>query len=55
MMYGSTAKGVDRETFDEQIAVQKQRIEERLGREVRFELRIEGDLVKVVARKIKKE
>ena len=46
---------VDRETFDEQIADQKQRIEERLGREVRFELRIEGDRVKVVARKIKKE
>ena len=29
--------------------------QERLGREVRFELRIEGDRVKVVARKIKKE
>jgi len=47
--------GVDRKTFDEQIAAQKKKIEERLGREVRFELRVEDDHVRVVARKIKKE
>jgi hypothetical protein len=47
--------GVDRKTFDEQIAAQKKKIEERLGREVRFELRVEDDQVRVVARKIKKK
>lgn len=44
---------VDRQTFDEQIAVQRDRIEERLGRRVRFEVQVEGDKVRVVARKIK--
>ena len=47
--------GVDRKTFDEQIASQKKKIEERLGREVRFELRVEDDQVRVVARKIKRK
>ncbi|MBD3871657.1 MAG: hypothetical protein IFK91_01885 [Acidobacteria bacterium] len=47
--------GVDRKTFDEQIASQKKKIEERLGREVHFELRVEDDQVRVVARKIKKK
>jgi hypothetical protein len=47
--------GVDRKTFDEQIAAQKKKIEERLGRKVRFELRVEGDQVRVVAKKIKKK
>ena len=47
--------GVDRKTFDEQIAAQKKKIEERLGREVRFELRVEGDQVRVVAKKNKKK
>ena len=47
--------GVDRKTFDEQIAAQKKKIEERLGREVHFELRVEDDQVRVVARKIKKK
>jgi hypothetical protein len=45
--------GVDRETFDQQIAEQRKRIEERLGREVRFDLQIEGDKVRVVAKKKK--
>ena len=45
---------VDRETFDAQIASQRQRIEERLGRKVRFEVRVEGDKVRVVARKTKR-
>ena len=44
---------VDRETFDEQIAVQRQRIEERLGRKVRFEVQVEDGKVRVVARKTK--
>jgi hypothetical protein len=46
--------GVDRATFDKQIAEQRQRIEERLGRKVRFDLQVEGDKVRVVAKKIKK-
>jgi hypothetical protein len=45
---------VDRKTFDAQIASQRQRIEERLGRKVRFEVQVEGDKVRVVARKIKR-
>jgi len=45
---------VDRETFDAQIASQRQRIEERLGRKVRFEVQVEGDKVRVVAREIKR-
>ena len=45
---------VDRETFDAQIAAQRQRIEERLGRKVRFEVQVEGDKVRVVARKTKR-
>ncbi len=48
------AVSVDRGTFDEQIAVQRQRIEERLGRKVRFEVRVEDGNVRVVARKEKK-
>lgn len=44
---------VDRKTFDEQIAVQRDRIEERLGRRVQFEVQVEGDKVRVVARKVK--
>jgi hypothetical protein len=44
---------VDRKTFDDQIAIQRDRIEERLGRKVRFEVQVEGDKVRVVARKIK--
>lgn len=46
--------GVDRDTFDEQIALQRKRIEERLGQSVRFEVRIEDGNVRVVARKNKK-
>jgi predicted DNA-binding protein (UPF0251 family) len=46
--------GVDRETFDKQIAEQRKKIEKRLGREVRFDLQIEGDKVRVVAKKKKK-
>jgi len=45
--------GVDRETFDKQIAEQRKKIEERLGRAVRFDLQIEGDKVRVVAKKKK--
>jgi predicted DNA-binding protein (UPF0251 family) len=45
--------GVDRATFDKQIAVQRQKIEERLGRKVRFDIQIDGDKVRVVARKQK--
>jgi hypothetical protein len=46
--------GVDRETFDKQIAEQRKKIEERLGRKVRFDVQIEGDKVRVVAKKKKK-
>ena len=45
--------GVDRETFDKQIAEQRKKIEDRLGRKVRFDLQIEGDKVRVVAKKKK--
>lgn len=45
---------VNREGFEEQIAVQRQKIEERLGRKVRFEVQVEDGRVRVVARKIKK-
>lgn len=48
------AVSVDRSTFDEQIALQRERIEQRLGRKVRFEVRIEDGNVRVVARKEKK-
>jgi hypothetical protein len=47
--------GVDRETFDKQRAEQRKKIEERLGRKVRFEVQIEDDKVRVVARKEKKK
>ena len=46
--------GVDRETFDKQIAEQRKKIEQRLGRKVRFDVQIEGDKVRVVAKKKKK-
>jgi hypothetical protein len=45
---------VDRKTFDEQIASQRQRIEERLGRKVHFEVQVEDGKVRVVARKMKR-
>ena len=45
--------GVDRETFDQQIAEQRKKIEERLGREVRFEVQLNDDKVRVVAKKKK--
>ncbi len=45
---------VNRETFDTQIASQRARIEERLGRKVRFEVQVENGKVRVVARKIKR-
>ncbi len=45
--------GVDRATFDRQIAAQREEIEKRLGRKVRFEVQIEGDKVRVVAKKKK--
>jgi hypothetical protein len=51
--HGAEVK-VDRETFDAQIASQRARIEERLGRKVRFEVQVEDDKVRVVARKIKR-
>jgi hypothetical protein len=44
---------VDRETFDAQIADQREKIEKRLGREVRFDVQVEGDKVRVVAKKKK--
>jgi len=47
--------GVDRKTFDQQIAEQRKKIEERLGRKVRFDVQIENDKVRVVARKEKKK
>ena len=46
--------GVDKKTFDQQIAEQRKKIEERLGRPVRFDVQIEGDKVRVVAKKKKK-
>jgi hypothetical protein len=45
--------GVDRETFNQQIAEQRKKIEQRLGRKVRFDVQIEGDKVRVVAKKKK--
>ena len=47
--------GVDKETFDKQIAEQRKKIEQRLGRQVRFDVQIEGDKVRVVAKKKKKK
>ena len=47
--------GVDRATFDKQIAEQRRKIEERIGRKVRFDVQIENDKVRVVARKEKKK
>ncbi len=47
--------GVDRKTFDQQIAEQREKIEERLGRKVVFDVQIENDKVRVVARKVKKK
>ncbi len=47
--------GVDRKTFDQQIAEQRKKIEERLGRKVKFDVQIENDKVRVVARKEKKK
>jgi len=47
--------GVDRKIFDRQIAEQRKKIEERLGRKVRFDVQIENDKVRVVARKEKKK
>ena len=47
--------GVDRKTFDQQIAEQRKKIEKRLGRKVRFDVQIENDKVRVVARKEKKK
>ena len=44
---------VDRTTFDRQIASQREQIEKRLGRKVRFEVQIDGDKVRVVAKKKK--
>jgi hypothetical protein len=46
---------VDRATFEQQIAVQRKKIEERLGTKVRFQVRVEDGNVRVVARKIKKK
>jgi hypothetical protein len=46
---------VDRVTFDRQIAVQREKIEQRLGRKVRFEVQVEDGNVRVVARKNKKK
>jgi hypothetical protein len=46
---------VDRSTFDDQIEMQRQRIEERVGRKVQFEVRVENGNVRVVARKEKKK
>lgn len=46
---------VDRKTFDQQIEAQRQRIEARLGQEVRFEVQVDDDNVRVVARKKKKK
>ena len=47
--------GVDRKTFDQQIAEQRKNIEERLGRKVVFDVQIENDKVRIVARKVKKK
>ena len=42
---------VDRDTFAAQIASQRQAIEERLGGHVRFDVVVDGDKVKLAARK----
>ncbi len=46
---------VNRETFDEQIDSQRQKIEGRLGQKVRFDVQVEDGKVRVVARKQKKK
>jgi hypothetical protein len=46
---------VDRDTFEEQIAVQRRKIEERTGRAVRFDVQVVDGKVRVVARKAKKK
>jgi hypothetical protein len=51
--HGADVK-VDRATFDAQIAEQRRRIEERLGRKVRFDVQEEDGKVRVVARKTKR-
>ncbi len=45
---------VDRDTFAEQIAAQRRKIEERTGRPVRFEVEVVDGKVRVIARKAKK-
>ncbi len=45
---------VNRETFDEQIDSQREKIEGRLGQKVRFDVQVEDGKVRVVARKIKR-
>ena len=47
--------GVDQKTFDQQIAEQRKKIEDRLGRKVKFDVQIDNDKVRVVARKEKKK
>ena len=49
------AVGVDRATFDRQIAEQRRKIEDRVGRKVKFDIQIENDKVRVVARKEKRK
>ena len=46
---------VNRETFDEQIGLQREKIEGRLGQKVRFDVQVEDGKVRVVARKQKKK
>ena len=48
------AMTVDRETFDEQIEQQRERIEARLGQKVRFEVQVDDGKVRVVARKARR-
>ena len=47
---GQTAR-VDAETFASQIAAQREKLEKKLGGEVRFEVVVDGDKVKLAARK----
>ena len=45
--------GLDRETFDAEISVKRAKLKEKLGRDVRFEVRVEDGKVRLAARAVK--
>ena len=42
---------VDRQAFEEQLAAQRSRLEDKLGHDVEFDVRVEGGKVKLAARR----